>query len=137
MRQIIIVSFCGLALLIGQACNSENYEGPLNAPLVDLIADPRRFEGQQVSTMGFLVEHANLTLFVSEAHAKSRDYLSSFVIGEYDQREISRSSCIGMIVEIVGEIASGTAGGFYMIGVSRITLISSNETCWSTVPNDR
>lgn len=90
MRQIVIAALCGLAMLIGQACNSEDNASPLNIPLVDLMADPRKFEGQQVSTMGYLVEHANLTLFVSEAHAESRDYLSSLVIGEYDQREIGR-----------------------------------------------
>ena len=103
---------------------------PTSVTLVDLLANIEKYSGKTVSVMGYFVVHANLTLFESKAHAESRAYLASLVVGDYDQMELHRSECIDKTVELTGEIASGAANNFIMVGVTRITLVSTNELCW-------
>ena len=103
---------------------------PISVTLVDLLANIEEYSGKEVSVMGYFAAHANLTLFESKAHAESRAYLSSLVVGDYDQMELHRSKCIDTMVELTGEIAPGSANNFILIGVTRIALVSTNEVCW-------
>jgi len=80
--------------------------------------------------MGYFAAHANLTLFESQAHENTRSYLSSLVVGDYDEMELHRSNCLDKMVELTGEVAQGAANNFILIGVTRITLVSTNEVCW-------
>ena len=104
--------------------------GPTSVALVDLLANIEKYSGKEVTVMGYFAAHANLTLFESKAHSESRAYLSSLVVGDYDQMELHSSECIDKIVELTGEIASGAANNFILIGVTQITLVSTNEVCW-------
>ena len=99
--------------------------------LADLLAKTREFENQPVTVIGYLADHANLTLFMAEEYEVARAYSSSIVVGDYDEREIGLSECIDAMVEISGVMYSGSAGDFYMGGVTRIVFTSTNEPCWT------
>ncbi len=117
-------------LLVGLGCNAQETSAPRQETLVDVLARPQDFLGELISVMGFLTEYANLELFLSKEHAIARDSISAIVVGDYDDRGIHRSQCLDNEVEITGELDSGTAGDYYFVGVTKITLISTNEICW-------
>ena len=105
-------------------------EEPTSVTLVDLIANSEKYLDKEVSVMGYFAVHSNLMLFESKAHSESRAYQYTIVVGDYDQMELHRSECIDKMVEMTGVFVQWEAGDISIIGVTRITLVSTGELCW-------
>jgi len=123
-------------ILLGSACAAKENLDPRKITLVDLLATPQDFVGQTVSVVGYLAAHANLELFLTKEHADARDYVSSIVVGDYDDLPLRHSKCQGEMVEVTGVIIPGTARNFVIGNVSRIAILSTNASCWEYPDSD-
>ena len=122
-----------LMLFVGSGCYAQDEAEIGQATLVDVLAKPTAYVGKRISVMGYLAEYANLGLFLSREHASARDYLSSIVIADYDDRAIQRSGCMDRMVEISGTLKQYSRSEFVLIDVTTISLVSTNEPCWVRV----
>ena len=109
----------------------------VSVSLTELLVQPEEYSGRRIAVVGFLDEHAGVLLFLSEDHSLSRDFESAIIVSDTIDLEISKSSCIGKYVRVIGTFRSFEYGDYLVADVERIVEPSTVSRCWAVDTNDR
>lgn len=128
-RQAIALFAVMLFGLVAPGCNANEFGGVKQVTLEDLLAYPQKYAGERVTVMGYLAEHANLGLFLSREHAMARDFQSSIVVSECDDRRIGLSRCVDNTVSLTADLVMRSSSEFVLVDASDLKFVSTGKSC--------
>jgi len=99
--------------------------------LVRLLIEPQSHEDRSVEVVGYLKGGANLRLYLSKELADASDSMSSILVSDSDNGDISSSKCLTSMVRISGVLVRSDPNSFVLARIKSIRHANSNAPCWS------
>ncbi|WP_444916787.1 hypothetical protein [Microbulbifer sp. JMSA003] len=126
MKLSIILMFMAFSTLLG-ACTEGNLVIPVS--MSALLSSPEKFDGDQVSVVGYLGRGADL--YLTEEHSRVDDRSSALILNleSSERTEIINSSCAGKYVEVVGTFGLVHISGLTpRLGITQVNSIKDKVT---------
>lgn len=133
LRYIVL----GLLVSLLLSCDARVMGSLVPVSLVELLANPQRFENKIVEVSGYLESINDLRLFLTKEHAVINDVKSSVeIFDSTDGGILIQLPCMSHYVKVTGKFSKVYKGYAHAIkDVSRIYEYDSNEFCWDTKEN--
>ena len=126
VRALIVIS---ALILAAPAHSSQRNEMPVS--LVQLLANPQKYEHRFVWVIGYLERLPNLMLYLTKNHARIFDIASAIDIHDTTAGgELILSTCVSNWVRVRGVF--GMLEGVYpaIVDVEEVVILESHGSCW-------
>ena len=136
-RLALAAAFVVLLLdALGGIPSAAESDGVVAVSFVRLLIEPEKYEGRRIDVLGYLA--ADSRLYLTKDHASARDGMSSVMVSDTDQGEITSSSCVESYVRIRGRLEEADTSSFIIVDVDRVFQPTVGTECWArTNPNAR
>jgi hypothetical protein len=125
MRYLIPIA---LLLAAQSACATQ---ADLDVSLVRILANPMEYESKTIRVFGYLANASEPRLFLTAAHARGHDLMSSIiVVDETKEATLLRSPCQGHYVYVEGRISMRSSATVQLTDVSDVVDSNGNK-CWT------
>jgi len=108
---------------------SELRDPAYSISMVQLIVDPKHYEGKRVEVVGYLRQVVNPTLFLNRISADTRDFASSILLVDPSKEWEMSSVCGDKYVKIVGRVMLSREA-FELANIEKVEDAKLVEPCW-------
>ena len=118
-----------LAVLLANPVNANVY--PVS--LIELLAVPEKFNGKEISVIGYLNGTITFDLYLSRDHANILDRESSIeIIDNTPDGSLIQSSCASNYVQVKGTFKKRADSMYVIAYIKSVSIMESLKTCWKS-----
>jgi hypothetical protein len=129
---VIVLTFGAPWICVAGPAKPAEADGVAAVSFIRLLTEPERYEGKRIEVLGYLTAQGRL--YLTKDHAAERDAMSSVMVSDTDQGEITSSSCVDSYVRIRGRLEQADVASFIIVDVERAFQPSQGAECWALTP---
>lgn len=102
-----------------------------SASVVELLTQPDEFVNKEVMVIGYLGDTIQVSLFLTEDHAKIVDLESSIaVFDQTDNAALYSSTCLNNYVRLIAELERDKEFGYALTKVRFVQILQGGSVCY-------